>query len=256
VQFERMLCWEAVDANDPMTVAAAKIYEETLAPNERIPWEWIERSLMSREQSRPASRRRHLLLAAPEGRESDPAALAGYSYGSFIPGYGGYLCYMAVAEWARRHGVGSRLMEQFFRQMAVDAGAIGEPLPFVIWESHRPDATSPDADWKLWHARLKLFDRVGGLWLDGVNFLSPSWSGDDTAAVPLQLFVKPMDEPTAALDAERLRQIVGGLHERIYRNNPGDALYDATLPVGCTPRLRPTKAAGRGVSDRELLAAS
>ena len=41
---------------------------------------------------RPGGWRKHLLLAAPEGRTDDPEALAGYAYGAYIPGYGGYLC--------------------------------------------------------------------------------------------------------------------------------------------------------------------
>lgn len=242
-----MICWEAENANDPMTREAGQLYERTLAADERIPWAWIEKSLTMRDELKPAARRRHLLLAAPEGRESDPQSLAGYAYGAFIPGYGAYLCYMGVAEWARRHGVGSRLFEQFYRTAAVDAGAIGEPLPFAIWESHRPESTDSDAAWKMWNARLRLFDRVGGLWVEGIDFQSPNWAGEAEPPVPLQLFVKPLDVPASALDAERLQHIVGGLQEHIYRTRPGDALYEATLPPGCSPRLRPAKAAGRSL---------
>jgi len=246
VRFERMLCWEATDAADPMTVAAGRLYEQTLAPEERIPWEWIERSLRTRVELKPGTRRRHLLLATPEGREGDPDSLAGYAYGAFMPGFGGYLCYMGVAEWARRHGVGSRLMEQFFRTMSLDAGIAGEPLPFVLWESHRPEPDASDADWKMWNARVKLFDRVGGLWMEGVDFQSPSWDAGSVAPVPLQLFLKPMEVNAASFDAERLKAIVGNLHEQVYRNQPGDSLYDATLPKGVAPRLKPAKAAGKG----------
>lgn len=247
-----MLCWEATDAADPMTVAAGKLYEQTLAPEERIPWEWIERSLMSRIELKPGTRRRHLLLATPEGREGDPESLAGYAYGSYLPGYGGYLCYMGVAEWARRHGVGSRLFEQFYRTVAVDAGITGEPLPFVLWESHRPTDESPDADWRMWNARVKLFDRVGGLWIEGIDFQSPSWLEGTESPVPLQLFLKPMEANAADLSPDRLKAIVGGLHEQVYRNRPGDVLYDATLPPGSTPRLKPARMAGKG---RELVTA-
>ena len=251
MRFERMLCWEATDATDAMTVAAGKLYEQTLAPEERIPWEWIERSLMTRLDLKPGTRRRHLLLAAPEGREGDPDSLAGYAYGAYMPGFGGYLCYMGVAEWARRHGVGSRLFEQFFRVMALDAGITGEPLPFVLWESHRPRPEDPDTDWKMWNARVKLFDRVGGQWIEGIEFQSPSWL-TPTQTVPLQLFLKPMEVPAASYDPERLKAIVGALHEEVYRHKPGNAFYDATLVPGCSPRLKPAKLAAKG---RELAVA-
>jgi hypothetical protein len=249
VQFSRIVVWEAFDAYDPMTQAAAGLYERTLAAEERIPWYWIEKSVESRTKTKPGlpgGWTKHLLLAAPEGRTDDPAALAGYVYGALIPGYGGYLCYIGVADWARRMGVGTRLYDQFFRQMAVDAGELGMPLPFVIWESHRPGPLAPATDWDMWNARTRLFDRVGGHWVEGVDFLTPNFASDDETVepVPLQLFVKPMHEPAAAFDAERLKQVVAGLHREVYHGEPGDTLFDATLPPDVRPRLRPAKLAG------------
>lgn len=229
-----------------MTRAAAELYERTLDANERIPWIWIEKSVENRTRSKPGGWSKHLLLAAPEGRTDDPNALAGYVYGALIPGYGGYLCYVGVADWARRMGVGTRLYEQFFRQMSVDAGETGSSLPFVIWESHKPGPDSPPADWDLWTARTRLFDRVGGLWIDGVDFHAPNMAEDEDAAAPvtMQLFLKPMGEPASAFTANRLLEVVAGLHREVYRNEPGDTLFDLTLPPGCQPRLRPAKLAG------------
>lgn len=237
----KLVVWEAFDPDDPMTKAAGELYEETLPADERIPWEWIERSIRDRVKNkpRPTGWHKHLLLAAPEERQDDPDALAGYVYGAFLPGYGGYLCYVGVAESARRLGVGRRLFEHFFKVLRVDAGELGEPLPFVIWESHRPEPDAPDGEWDLWAARTRLFGRAGGLWVDGVNFLSPNFSDDEGAApVPLQLFLKPVDTPETAFTPERLRDVVGGLHQRVYRNAPGTALYDGTLPPNCEPHLR------------------
>lgn len=238
---DRIYCWEAGNVADAMVAAAGRIYERVLSAEERIPWEWIERSLLKRDD--PTGRRRHLILAADEGQVNDPAGLAGFAYGMHIPGYGGYLCYLGVADDARRQGVGRRLIEQFFQAVRADADKAREPLPFVIWESKKPDPEAPEADRKIWTARLKLFDRVGGLWIEGVNFLSPSWLGGADHPVPLQLFLKPMDTPAGSFDANRLRSIVGGLHEQIYRHHPGDALYQASLPAGCQPRLKSPLAA-------------
>ena len=240
MRLERIVCWEALDASDPVMNAAGRLYEQTLSADERIPWVWIERSVAERSKSKPGGWSKHLILAAPEGRTDDPDALAGYVYGALIPGYGGYLCYIGVAAWARRLGVGTRLFEQFFRVLQVSAGETGDKLPFVVWESHRPEGGTA-ADLSLWTARTRLFDRVGGMWVEGVDFLAPNFAADDddfaAPPVPLQLFVKPMDLPASAFDSEALKKVVGGLHERVYRNEPGEALYDGTLPPGCEPRL-------------------
>lgn len=226
-----------------MLRAARQLYERTLSPDERIPWVWIERTVAN--QDRPLGRSgdwvKHLILATPEGRTDDPNALAGYVYGAFIPGYGGYLCYVGVAEWARRLGVGTALFESFFEAMRADSLVIGEPLPFVIWESHRPEFGGDN----LWTARTRLFERVGGYWIEGVDFLSPNFaSDDDLASVPLQLFVKPEEESTSDFGAQRLREVIRGLHEQVYRNLPGDPLYDGTLTPDCELQLTAATDAG------------
>ncbi|MBA4191894.1 MAG: hypothetical protein C0467_28270 [Planctomycetaceae bacterium] len=249
MQVNKVVVWEAFDAADPMTRAAGQLYEHTLAAEERIPWYWIEKSVESRTKTKPGKAdgwTKHLLLAAPEDRSEDPAGLAGYVYGALIPNYGGYLCYIGVADWARRLGVGTRLFDQFFRQMSVDAGELGSPLPFVIWESHRPAPNAPASEWDIWAARTKLFDRAGGLWVEGVDFWSPSFASDDETGdpVPLQLFIKPMSESAGAFDSDRLKQVIAGLQSEVYRNEPGSELFDRTLPAGCEPRLQPAKLAG------------
>ena len=53
-----------------------------------------------------------------------------------------------------------------------------------------------------------------------------------------------MSEPVGAFDADRLKQIVAGLHREVYQNGPGDPLHDRTLPPDLQPRLRPAKLAG------------
>ncbi len=254
MQHNRIVVWEAFESSDVMTQAAGRLYEQTLAADERIPWYWIERSVESRTKTRPGGWSKHLLLAAPEGRTDDPTALAGYVYGALIPNYGGYLCYIGVADWARRMGVGTRLFDQFFRQMSVDAGETGEPLPFVLWESHRPKADAPASEWDLWAARTKLFDRVGGQWVEGLDFYAPNFAADEddetAPPVPLQLFIKPISETPAAFDAERLKHVASGLHREVYRNEPGDTLYNLTLPTDCQPRLMPAKLAGVAVAQK------
>jgi len=239
---ENLTCFELLDPCDSLLPEVQQLYERTQAPEERIPWEWLGRSVERRSQWRPGRWCPHLLVTVPR-RDGDLGPVTGFAYGGHIPGFGGYICYLGVDPEARKQGAGTRLFEQTFRILAVDAAAEGQPLPFAVWESHRPEADAPASAWDLWTARVRLFDRVGGLWVEGVDFLSPNFRDEDGPPVALQLFVKPMDLPASAFDAERLRRVVGGLHERVYRNQPGEALYDGTLPPGCLPRLAPARLA-------------
>jgi hypothetical protein len=241
---DRIICWEPTDAADPVVRAAGELYEATLDADERIPWAWIERGVGDRTGVKPGTWARHLILAA-DGRTDDPAALLGYAYGAYLPGYGGYVCYVGVAEAARRRGVGKRLFGAMFEALATDAVAAGEDLPFVVWESYRPGPDDPPAAHKLWEARVRLFDSVGGLWVEGVDFLSPNFADPDGPPVPLQLFVKAVAVPAAAFDAGRLKQLVRGLLERVYREKPGAPLFEGTLRPGLKPRLVPAARAVR-----------
>src|SRR5262249_36335608 len=49
----KVVVWEAFEVSDPMTLAASKLYEKTLAADERIPWMWIEQSVQDRTKSKP-----------------------------------------------------------------------------------------------------------------------------------------------------------------------------------------------------------
>jgi GNAT superfamily N-acetyltransferase len=242
---DRIFCFEALDVTDPLVRSAESLYEQTQHPDERIPWGWIARSVKGRVGWRPGTWGRHLLVATPQDRLDDPKALAGFAYGTHLPGYGGYVCYVGVDPEYRRRGVAKRLFGQMFQVLATDAGAADEPLPFVVWESHRPGPHATAADWQLWDARVRLFERVGGLWVEGLELLTPNYSAEDGPPVPLQLFVKPVDTPAADLDADALRRVAAGLQERVYRTRPGDPLYDGTLRASVRPRLRPARDAGR-----------
>lgn len=241
---DKVFCFEPPDVNSPLVAAAERLYVATQHPDERIPWGWIARSIKGRATWRPGSPGSHLLVAVP-GEAADAPDLAGFAYGLHLPGFGGYLCYVGVAERFRRRGVGRRLMDQAVKVLAADAGAADEPLPFVLWESRRPDPDAPEADWKLWDARVRLFEKAGGLWLDGVELLTPNYGDPAGPPVRLQLFLRPVDHLARNFDCDRLRQVVGDLLTRVYRLEPGDPLYDGTLPPGCRPRLRPARDAGR-----------
>ena len=222
----RLYCWEVLDPSDPLLPAVRGLYESALEPEERIPWAWLERAVSSRADWRPGGQAwsKHLIVASTEAETTHPDRLAGFCFAVYLPGYGGYVSYVATAERFRRRGVGSRLFEQAFNLLAVDAAAADEALPFVIWESREPET-----------ARRKLFGRVGGREIDGVTLMSPDWNDDAAPEVPLTLFLKPCDE--TEFDEERTRAAVDGLLRRVYRMAPGDAGYDRTLTPGCRPRL-------------------
>ncbi len=177
-----------------------------------------------------------MLIASPDERERDIGRVAGFCSAIHLPGYGGYVSYVAVAEQFRRRGVGVLLFERAFRALGEDAAAAGEDLPFVIWESREP---ALGEDRTIWHARLRLFDRVGGRAIEGVTLRSPDWNDDSRPEVPLKLFLKPCATAEADFDEARTRVAVDGLLRRVYRVGPGDEGYERTLPVGCRPRLAP-----------------
>ena len=250
----RIVVWEAFDAADPMTQAAGDLYEKTL-PVGRTHSLDLDREVRRESNQNQTRQGRRVDEAPAPGRAGEPHRRPDRAgrlrLRRTYPNYGGYLCYIGVADWARRMGVGTRLFDQFFRQMAVDAGELGAPLPFVIWESHRPKPGRPHsglglvggADEAL-RPRRRAMDRGRGL---PVAELRERRRRGDVEPVPLQLFVKPIAEPAGAFDAERLKQVVAGLHREVYHNGPGDELHDRTLPPDCQPRLRPAKLAGLAI---------
>ena len=241
---EGMICREAMDVADPQFAAAERLYKQTQHPDEAIPWGWIARSVKGRSSWRPGTWGKHLVLASPADREHSDD-LAGFAYGAHLPGYGGYICYVGVDERFRRQGVGKMLFEKMFSLLEADARASDEPLPFVIWESHRPETSAPEADWKLWEARVRLFDSVGGYWLEGIELPTPNFANPGGSPVPLQLFLRPMDLPADQLQGSRLTTVAAGLLEGVYKVCPGDPQFDQAIDGKHPPRLRPARDAGK-----------
>lgn len=237
---DRIYCWELFDHADPLMGAVRALYESALDADERVPWEWLERGVKSRMGWRPGGNGRHLVVACTKEGE-----LAGFVFCVHLPGYGGYLSYVAVSDRFRGRGVGAKLYEQAFNVLAVDAAANDERLPFVIWESCPPEADDTPEAHAIWAARTRLFHKAGGCWIDGVTLPSPNWLDDSAPPVPLQLFLAPVDTPRERFDSTAVKAAVSGLLERIYKAEPGDPEYDGTLTPGCHPRLRPAIAAGR-----------
>lgn len=226
-----IVCREILDLDDPVLPAARVLYETTLDEDERIPWEWLARTPERRQEWKPGRRRSHLVVATPE---DNPNHAVGFGYGAFLPGYGGYVCYLGVDPAARCRGAGTLLFRFLFRLIDSAARISAMPLPFIVWESHRP------ADRDLWAARLRVFDKVGGLWIRGTELLTPNYMRDDAPPVRLQLFVRPWSEPAEAFDPNRLRAVVTGLYDNVYRIDADDPLCRDTLEGTVNPRLVPT----------------
>jgi GNAT superfamily N-acetyltransferase len=224
------VCREILDVNDPILPAVQALYESTLDEEERIPWGWLARTPERRMAWRPGQRRAHLVVATPK---DEPGRPVGFGYGAFLPGYGGYVCYLGVDPAARGRGIGTRLFLFVFGLIESAARISTVPLPFIIWESHRPD------DPGLWAARLRVFDKVGGLWARGIELHTPNYMRADAPPVRLQIFLRPCDDPAEAFDAKRLREAVLGLYDQIYRLTPDDPLYQATAAGAVNPRLVP-----------------
>jgi GNAT superfamily N-acetyltransferase len=245
----KLVVWEALDPTDEVVAAAGRLYVSTLDPDERVPWEWIEKSVLSRSWWKPGGWSRHLLLASPMNSVNDPDALAGYCFAAFLPGFGGYVSYMGVAPEYRGRGVGRRLFEHAFKLLAADAHGVDEPLPFVAWESHPPkpdDTVEAKANWA---ARLALFHKVGGHHVSGLTLWQPNYSETDGPPVPLDLFVKPVESPAAAFDAIRLKELAAEFYKRVYRLSPDDPLVLRTnneaIPIlDDLPKAQPSRRPG------------
>jgi GNAT superfamily N-acetyltransferase len=226
-----IVCREILDLDDSILPAARAIYETTLDEDERIPWEWLARTPERRRQWRPGQRRPHLVVATPK---DEPNRAVGFGYGAFLPGYGGYVCYLGVDPALRGRGAGTLLFRFLFELIDSAASLSSMPLPFIIWESHRP------ADAGLWAAHLRVFEKVGGLWVRGAEMLTPNYMRDDAPPVRLQLFIRPWAEPAKAFDSDRLRAVVEGLYDQVYRIDPDDPLRRDTLDGMVNARLVPT----------------
>jgi GNAT superfamily N-acetyltransferase len=233
-----IVCWELLHPEDPALAEAHRLYETTLEPAERIPWEWIVQGVAARQHWRPGEWSRHLLLAARRSGRGAGSAPVGFAYGVHVPGLGGYACYLGVEKAHRGRGAGTRLLRLLLKVFEVDAVCEGTPLPFVVWESHRPEPDAPTEAWELWRARVRLFERVGARWISGLTFLAPDFERRARSPVPLQLFLIPVEAPVEAFDAAALRKVAAGLYRRVYGRGEGDPLFERTLS-GARPELRP-----------------
>jgi GNAT superfamily N-acetyltransferase len=225
------VCREILETDDPVLPAARALYESTLDEAERIPWQWLASTPQRRIEWKPGRRRPHLVVATPTDEPNRPV---GFGYGAFLPGYGGYVCYLGVDPAARGRGTGTLLFRFLFQLIDSAARISAVPLPFVIWESHKPD------DPALWAARLRVFDKAGGLWIRGVEMLTPNYMRPEAGPVRLRLFLRPWADPATAFDADRLRAAVNGLYEEVYHIPPDDPLRRDTLDGMVNPRLVPT----------------
>src|SRR5262245_56336417 len=225
-----IVCRDILDPDDPVLPAAQRLYESVLEEEERIPWQWLARTPERTRDWRPGQRRPHLVVAVdPEA----PDRPLGFGYGAFLQGYGGYVCYLGVDPPARGRGIGAKLFEFLFQRIGDAANLSAAKLPFIIWESHKPN------DSALWAARIRVFDRVGGLWARGIELHTPNYMRPDASPVRLQIFMRPWDEAADSFDADRLRAAVVGLYHEVYRIGPDDPLYRATIDGAVNPELVP-----------------
>jgi hypothetical protein len=236
MQTINQVCWEILHPMDPVLIDIKRLYESTQKVEEQIPWEWIERSISRKAEWEPGRWSPHLIVSA-DGNERDISPISGFIYGGHLPGFGGYVSYIGVNPIQRKRGTGTMLYQHLFPLLTEDAQLNNEPLDFVLWESRKPDFEDPEHEWQLWSARMNLFSRVGGYWIEGIDFQSPNYIEEDGDAVELQLFLTPMEKGLSWFDSHRLKEIAGNLHQQIYRHDPDDPLYIDTFPPGRIPRL-------------------
>jgi GNAT superfamily N-acetyltransferase len=232
-----VVCWEALEPKSPDMLRARQLYEAHLDEAERIPWVWIEEAVKRRPKWHPGRWSAHLLLSAMLRKSGSTGSVTGFVYGIHLPGYGGYACYLAVDPRYRGQGTGTRLLNVLTQVLRVDAACEGAPLPFVVLESHAPDAEASAEEHASWQARLRLFNRVGAKRITGITFMAPNFDRRSGPSVPLQLFLIPVDQVAEAFDEASLRSVAAGLMENVYGRSEKDPLYRQTLPPGNRPSL-------------------
>src|SRR5262245_53793232 len=131
---ETIVC-ELATPSDPAMGPARDLYESVLDEAERIPWEWLARTAERRRDWKPGQRRGHLVVSTPKDRPDSPN---GFGYGAFLPGYGGYVCYLGVDPAWRGQGIGGQLFRYIFALIEDAAPQSAMPLPSVPWERHPP----------------------------------------------------------------------------------------------------------------------
>jgi GNAT superfamily N-acetyltransferase len=231
-------CWEALDPGDPVLERVRHLYETTLDAAERIPWRWIVEAVAQRRTWRPGRWSPHLLVAARRTRRGPVGRVVGFAYGVHVPRLGGYACYLGVEASARGRGVGTQLLRLLVQVLQVDSACEGVALPFVVWESRRPEPDASAEEWANWRSRLRLFARLGAWWVAGLDFLAPDMDRRNGPPVPLQLFLLPVAVAAEALDAGALRGIAAGLLREVYGRAEDSPLVRQTLPPECRPELR------------------
>lgn len=203
---------EITYGDDPILRAVRSFYEETLGPSERIPWNW----LASFVHPVPEWQRRSYLIVAEREYGARHKSVMGFVTGTYQPRFGGYLSYVAVDPRARGRGIGGALYRALIRRMRKTAYAMGRSIPCLMWDS-RPPSPSDGPDVRAnWESRLRLFKKVGGRWIEGVQFTSPNYLSPRMGDVPLEFFLKPVDDSVEDFTGPRLRRIVRGLLKQIY----------------------------------------
>jgi GNAT superfamily N-acetyltransferase len=201
---------EIVRPHDPVLTQVRWLYEHTISASERIPWEWLSGSVSAMPWQ---LRRSHLITAE---RDTAKSSLLGFVTGSYLARYGGYLPYVAVDPRARGRGVGASLYRALIRRLRRSANSLERELPCLVWDS-RPPSPSDGPEARLnWERRLHLFKKVGGYWIEGIQFTSPNYLSPQAGEVPLEFFLKPVDDSAGDFNEGRLRRIVRGLLKQVY----------------------------------------
>ncbi len=211
---------------------------------------------------------------------TEEAKPLGFAYGAYVPDWAGYLSYIGVDPQIRKRGVGQLLCNTLFPVLEQDAKRCGQELPFIIWESRRPigsdrdknskgldnyavmdegsdysedryfetdrldkiaNQKSNEPEWQNWCSRMKLFQKIGAFWVDGIQFYAPNYmeNENEQEAIPLQIFIKPIRANLEQFDANKLIQIVKELHEKVYRHSLNHPLCRKTMAsVRRKPQLR------------------
>jgi len=188
------------DVRSPRFRASYALYRRVFPRDEQMPKRYFHEHLTEARLGLSRPFNFHYLVAC------DGDEVVGFGCSTYLAMANmGFIDYLAVHERATGRGVGTRVRSELVARMRRDAVAAGQDgLVAVLGE------VQPGARWL-----RRLLDSGQAVALD-IEYRQPPLERGKRA-VPLVLYLEPVDEPFRGLGVEQAKSLLYGLYRRLYR---------------------------------------